>query len=160
MPSVVPAFWKLRSDEITEVHVHSKRIMCWNVHCDLQPHAGRIRKAREMQETEEFVMCHVGAQRGTDSGYHGKKRVGVWFSELYMQGKTNPQNRMMIFFSPKVPRCCINWLFIRARLTWPLPPNLKWELGCIIFTTYFLIFIFKKKTCVFIFLWVWVCICA
>lgn len=51
-----------------------------------------------MQETKEFVMGHVGAQGGTDSSYHGKKRVGVWFSELSMQGKTNPQNRMMIFF--------------------------------------------------------------
>lgn len=37
-----------------------------------------------MQETKEFVMGHVGAQRGTDNGYRGKKGVGVWFSELYM----------------------------------------------------------------------------
>lgn len=63
-----------------------------------------------------------------------------------------------LFFS-KIPRCCIDWLFIRARLTWPLPPNLKWELGCIIFTIFFF-FLFFKKACVFIFLWVWVCICA
>lgn len=55
-----------------------------------------IRKVMEMQETKEFVIGHVGAQRGTDNSYHGKKRVGIWFSELYMQGKTNPQNRMII----------------------------------------------------------------
>lgn len=62
---------------------------------------------REMQETEEFVMGPVGAQRDTDSGYHGKKGVGVWFSELYMQEKTNPQNRMVNIFFSKLPRCCM-----------------------------------------------------
>lgn len=74
-----------------------------------------------MQETEKFVMDHVRAQRGTDNGYHGNKgwafgSVNCICKEVGI-GKTNPLNRVMLIFFLKTPWCCIDCLFVRARLT-------------------------------------------